>query len=165
MAATKKAETKNMATEKSAAGKGAAKENPVGDCQLCREEGGIVLWRDQSCRVVAVDDPDYPGYCRVILQRHAREMTDLTPGEQQHLMRVVLAVEAVLRDTLAPDKVNLASLGNVVPHVHWHVIPRYRDDRHYPAPIWAPPNRGHSAPRKFDAAATGRRLAERLDPG
>jgi diadenosine tetraphosphate (Ap4A) HIT family hydrolase len=36
-----------------------------------------------------------------------------------------------------PDKINLASLGNVVPHLHWHVIPRWRDDSHFPAPIWA----------------------------
>jgi diadenosine tetraphosphate (Ap4A) HIT family hydrolase len=37
---------------------------------------------------------------------------------------------------MRPDKVNLASLGNVVPHLHWHVIPRYRDDAHFPAPVW-----------------------------
>jgi diadenosine tetraphosphate (Ap4A) HIT family hydrolase len=135
------------------------------DCALCRDDGGVVLWRDRFCRVVVVDEPDYPGYCRVILQRHAREMTDLTPDERQQLMRIVLEVESVLRDALAPDKVNLASLGNMVPHVHWHVIPRFRDDRHYPAPIWAAPPRTHSAPRKFDAAALGRRLAERLTPG
>jgi diadenosine tetraphosphate (Ap4A) HIT family hydrolase len=36
-----------------------------------------------------------------------------------------------------PDKINLACLGNVVPHLHWHVIPRWRDDSHFPAPIWA----------------------------
>jgi diadenosine tetraphosphate (Ap4A) HIT family hydrolase len=36
-----------------------------------------------------------------------------------------------------PDKVNLASLGNVVPHLHWHVVPRWTDDSHYPAPIWS----------------------------
>jgi len=124
-----------------------------------------VLWRDDFCRVVAADEPDYPGFCRVILNRHVREMTDLVPEERQRLMAVVLEVEAALRDELAPDKVNLASLGNVVPHLHWHVIPRFRDDRHFPAPIWAPPARQRPAPRAFDAAALGRRLAARLAPG
>jgi diadenosine tetraphosphate (Ap4A) HIT family hydrolase len=38
---------------------------------------------------------------------------------------------------LQPDKINLASLGNMVPHLHWHVVPRWRDDSHFPAPIWA----------------------------
>lgn len=135
------------------------------DCALCREDGGAVLWRDDFCRVVAVDDPDYPGYCRVILHRHAPEMTDLAPDERQRLMRVVLEVESALRDALAPDKINLASLGNMVPHLHWHVIPRFRSDRHFPGAIWAAPSRERSAPRELDAAAVGRRLAERLTPG
>lgn len=138
---------------------------PAKDCQLCREPGGAVLWQDDFCRVVAADEPDYPGFCRVILNRHVREMTDLAPDERQRLMAVVLEVEAALRDALAPDKVNLASLGNVVPHLHWHVVPRFRDDRHFPAPIWAPAPRERSAPRRFDAAALGRRLAARLAPG
>jgi diadenosine tetraphosphate (Ap4A) HIT family hydrolase len=57
-------------------------------------------------------------------------------------MRVVFAVEAALRGLMRPDKINLASLGNLVPHLHWHVIPRFGDDPHFPAPIWAAPRRG-----------------------
>ncbi len=62
-------------------------------------------------------------------------------------MNAVFAIEATLRELLHPDKINLASLGNVAPHLHWHVIPRYRDDRHFPAPIWAVGSR-ESAPRR-----------------
>lgn len=51
-------------------------------------------------------------------------------------MNVVFAVEAALRQCFAPDKINLASFGNVVAHLHWHVIPRWFDDRHFPEPIW-----------------------------
>jgi diadenosine tetraphosphate (Ap4A) HIT family hydrolase len=134
---------------------------PAG-CELCRTEGGAVIWRDAFCRVVAVDDPDYPGFCRVILERHVREMTDLAPDERRRLMQVVFAVESALRAALAPEKINLASLGNVVPHLHWHVIPRFRDDRHFPGPVWATPARTQSAPRAFDATALGRRLAAEL---
>jgi diadenosine tetraphosphate (Ap4A) HIT family hydrolase len=132
------------------------------DCDLCRQDGGAVLWRDDFCRVVAVDDPDYPGFCRVVLNHHAREMTDLAPDERLRLMQVVFEVETALRDALRPDKINLASLGNVVPHLHWHVIPRFRDDRHFPAPVWAAAERDRSAPRALDVAAVARRLAERL---
>jgi len=64
-------------------------------------------------------------------------MTDLDTGSRRHLMNVVFAVETALRSLLAPDKINLAALGNMVPHVHWHVIPRWRDDSHFPAAIWA----------------------------
>jgi len=63
-------------------------------------------------------------------------MTDLKEDEQQEMMRVVFAVEATLRKLLNPDKINLASLGNMTPHVHWHVIPRWHEDRCFPNPIW-----------------------------
>ncbi len=128
-------------------------------CELCRIDGGKVLWRDEFCRVVLAGDPHYPGLCRVILNRHVREMTDLAAAERARLMRVVFATEAALRALLAPDKVNLASLGNQVAHVHWHVIPRFRGDRHFPAPIWAPPARESGRAPALDAAALRRRLA------
>jgi len=131
-------------------------------CELCREDGGAVLWRDGFCRVVLVADPDYPAFCRVILARHVREMTDLEEADRARLMRVVFAVEGALRELLAPDKVNLASFGNVVPHVHWHVIPRFRSDRHFPSPVWGAPQR--EAPRRepVDAARLAAAIASRL---
>ena len=106
-------------------------------CPLCQTDAGTVLWRDALCRIVLADEPDYPGFLRVILNDHVKEMTDLSAADQTALMRVVFAAEAALREVMQPDKVNLASLGNVVPHLHWHVIPRWRDDSHFPAPIWA----------------------------
>ncbi len=105
-------------------------------CELCAVPGGSVLWRSADCRVVRVDDPHYPGFCRVIWNTHVREMTDLPPAERQQLMAIVFAVEEVVRQLFAPDKINLASFGNVVPHVHWHIIPRWHDDRHFPEPVW-----------------------------
>jgi len=107
------------------------------DCPLCRDAAAPALWRDERCRVVSAGDAGYPGFLRVIWQAHVREMTDLEPAGQQHLLRVVLAVERVLRAGLAPDKINLATLGNQVPHLHWHVIPRFADDAHFPDPVWA----------------------------
>jgi len=63
-------------------------------------------------------------------------MTDLDAASRSVLMSVVFAVEAAVRQCFAPDKINLASFGNVVPHLHWHVIPRWTDDRHFPEPVW-----------------------------
>jgi len=108
-----------------------------GACQLCREAGGDILWKDGLCRLVLVADADYPGFCRVVWRRHAAEMTDLDAAERRHLMSVVCAAESALRVTARPDKINLASLGNLVPHLHWHVIPRWRDDRHFPQSVWS----------------------------
>ena len=124
------------------------------NCEFCNSPGGPVLWQDDLCRVVRVDEPDYPGFCRVILKRHARELTDLDESERAGLMRVVFAVEAAVRQAMHPDKMNVASLGNMTPHVHWHVIPRFEDDRHYPGPIWALPKRDSKmVPARAEAAA------------
>jgi len=120
-------------------------------CEFCNGPGGTVLWQDDFCRVVRADEPDYPGFCRVILARHVREMTDLAQPERERLMAVVFTVERAVRDAMAPHKMNVASLGNMVPHVHWHVIPRFNDDRHFPGPVWASPRR--------DAAADSARIA------
>jgi len=95
-----------------------------------------VLWNDGFARVVLIGDADHPAYCRVILNAHRKEMTDLSGTERAQLMNIVFVVERVLRDLLKPEKINLASFGNMVPHVHWHVIPRFTGDPHYPNPVF-----------------------------
>ena len=130
-------------------------------CPLCRRAGESVLWSDARCRVILVGDPHYPGFCRVVWAAHVREMTDLEAEDRARLLEVVLATETVLRELLAPDKVNLASLGNQVPHLHWHVIPRHADDRHFPDPVWAAPRR-EGLVRAVDAARIRSGLAALL---
>lgn len=106
-------------------------------CSLCDKPGGELLWQDEFCRVVLVNDtPGYPGFCRVILNHHVKEMTDLAPQDRIRLMDVVWRTERAVREVMRPDKINLASFGNVVPHLHWHVVPRFLNDRHFPNPIW-----------------------------
>ncbi len=124
-------------------------------CEFCDSPGGPVLWQNDLCRVVRVDEPDYPGFCRVILRRHARELTDLGEGERSALMAVVFAVEEAVRETMQPDKMNVASLGNMTPHVHWHIVPRFRDDRHFPNPIWAAPQRERAVSEERVKRAAG----------
>jgi diadenosine tetraphosphate (Ap4A) HIT family hydrolase len=122
------------------------------DCEICRDAPNGELWRDRLCRVIRVEDQDHPVFYRVIAAEHVREMTDLNDADRIRMMRVVFAVEGVVRRIASPLKMNLASLGNVCPHVHWHVIARWEDDRHFPAPIWAAPKRDAS-PRRFEAGA------------
>jgi len=114
-------------------------------CPLCFPVDETLLWSDAFCRVIWVDDAHYPGFCRVILNAHVKEMTDLQPEQRQRLMAVVFAVETAVREIVQPDKINLASLGNMVPHVHWHVIPRWENDVNFPDAIWAAPRRAASS--------------------
>ncbi len=106
-------------------------------CPLCQGDGGEVVCSTAKLRVVRADEAGFPAFYRVIWNRHVAEFSDLSAHDRQLCMDAVLAVERALRQHLAPTKINLASLGNVVPHVHWHVIARFDSDSHFPAPVWA----------------------------
>ena len=131
-------------------------KNMMTNCELCQQLGGEVIWQDARCRVVLVADADYLGFCRVIWQAHIKEMTDLPPLDRQHLMMTVMKVETAVRAVLNPDKINLASLGNLTPHLHWHVIPRFAHDKHFPQPIWGQAQRTsqHHLPAHWRAELT-----------
>ena len=137
----------------------------IADCELCARAGGELLWEDDDCRVVRATDAagdDFPGLCRVVWHRHVAEMSDLPAADARRAMDIVLATERAVRRVVRPDKVNLASLGNVVPHLHWHVIPRWRDDSRYPAPIWAAPQRSGAVRTKPASADLRQALATEL---
>ena len=117
-------------------------------CPLCLDDGGQVIYRESLLRVVRVTDtPEHPAFYRVILNAHVAEFSALAGAERQRLMDAVVVVEQLLLERLSPTKINLASLGNMVPHLHWHVIARFADDAQFPAPIWA------TALRQRDATA------------
>jgi diadenosine tetraphosphate (Ap4A) HIT family hydrolase len=138
----------------------------VSACPLCAADGGEVLWRDDRLRVIAIADVDHPAFLRVVWQAHVAEMTDLDVADREHVMAAVWATESALRDCVRPDKVNLASFGNVVPHLHWHVIARWRDDPHFPNAVWGPRMRESARPPLPGLARDMRlRLAELLGPG
>lgn len=107
-------------------------------CPLCVNPLPGELLRTEQWIVIDAQDAAFPGFTRIIWLTHVAEMTDLTVDQRRKLMDVVFAVEAVMRQTLMPHKINLASLGNQVPHLHWHVIPRWRDDVAFPASVWTP---------------------------
>ena len=100
-----------------------------------------MVWRGDDARVVLVDAPDLPGFCRVIWNRHIAEMSELSRVEREILLALVDVVEFAVRRVMRPQKINLASLGNQVPHLHWHVIPRFADDPYFPDSIWSPRQR------------------------
>jgi diadenosine tetraphosphate (Ap4A) HIT family hydrolase len=135
-------------------------------CPLCAEDGGVIALRNDLLRVVLVDDSDLPGFVRVILNAHVQEITDLDPAARMRLLQTVFAVEEVQRELFAPTKINVASLGNAVPHVHWHVIPRFSDDAFYPQSVWGPRQRDTPADalvaRRARLPELQRRLAETI---
>ena len=107
------------------------------NCPLCESDGGELVWSNDRLRVILANEPDFPGFCRVIWNSHQSEMTDLAIEDRSLMMRTVMKVEQVVIDVMQPDKVNLAALGNMVPHLHWHVIPRFKVDSCFPGSVWS----------------------------
>lgn len=136
------------------------------NCILCHPTNENVLWKNKQMRVIHVDDPIYQGYFRVIWNTHVAEMSDLSDQDREMLQKVLLTVEKVLRQQMRPDKINLAQFGNMVPHLHWHIIARYRDDAHFPESIWGQQQRKVSPKRltawQQDAKQTEEVLAKTL---
>lgn len=121
---------------------------PSADCVLCREAGGLPVWQGAQLRVIRAQEEGFPAFYRVIWTAHVAELSDLSEDERNTCMAVVAAVERVLRTQLQPSKINLAALGNMVPHLHWHVIARHDWDSHFPAPVWANPLRARDLARE-----------------
>jgi diadenosine tetraphosphate (Ap4A) HIT family hydrolase len=119
-------------------------------CELCAHEqtaAWSLVCRDERLRIVRVlDAPMFPAFYRVIWNEHVAEFSDLSPAERAHCLEAVVTVEQLLRDALAPTKINLAALGNLVPHLHWHVIARFEHDSHFPQPIWGQQQRTPEPP-------------------
>lgn len=106
-------------------------------CELCTKKHPKEIWRDDTVYVIDAGDDDIPGYIRVILNEHVAEMSDLPDDVRIHVMDVVNRVEKTMRRVMKPTKVNLAQFGNMVPHLHWHVIARYSDDAFFPGSTWS----------------------------
>lgn len=88
------------------------------------------------CKVLLMNDTAYPWLILVPAQNDIVELTDLTADDQQLLMAEMVKVSDVLKNLTGADKMNVATLGNMVPQLHVHVIARFKDDAAWPAPIW-----------------------------
>jgi len=122
------------------------------------------VFRNESLRIIQAAETGFPAFYRVVWNRHVAEFSDLSAAERETCMNAVVAVEQVLRSELQPDKINLATLGNLVPHLHWHVIARFTGDSHFPAPVWSAPQRvvdgNQVAAMALRCAEVNRRIAE-----
>lgn len=122
-------------------------------CPLCEADGGRLVLRTPRFRVIHAQEAGYPGFYRLVWNAHVAEFSDLSAQDRIDCMEAVTAIEQAMRQHLQPAKINLAALGNMVPHLHWHLIARYDWDSHFPAPFWAPAQRPAPADRVAAVAA------------
>lgn len=122
-------------------------------CVLCEGPGGRLVFEGAKLRVIHAQEAGFPAFYRVIWREHAAEFSDLDAADRVLCMEAVAVVEQCMREHLAPTKMNIAALGNMVAHLHWHVIARFADDSHFPGSVWAAVQRERSAAREAETTA------------
>lgn len=106
------------------------------------------------CELRLMDDSHHPWLVLVPRVAGATELIDLSEDQQHALLREVTQASRILRERFAPDKLNVAALGNLVPQLHLHVIARYTGDIAWPRPVW-----GQAAMKPYTPEALVERIA------
>jgi diadenosine tetraphosphate (Ap4A) HIT family hydrolase len=125
----------------------------VAGCLFCEGEGGRLVLRTPRFRLIHAAEAGFPGFYRLVWNPHIAEFSDLPREDRIACTDALALVEEAMRAHLQPDKINLAALGNMVAHLHWHLIARYAWDTHFPAPVWAAATRDAAAERLAEVAA------------
>jgi diadenosine tetraphosphate (Ap4A) HIT family hydrolase len=124
-------------------------------CLLCREveteenDFSFLVARLETSNLRLVKNQYARGYCVLLFREHACELHELPADRQAALMRDLSRAGTAIASTFKPDKMNYQLLGNLVPHIHWHIVPRY----------WGDPAPG----RPIDASTGGRRFLQTQD--
>jgi diadenosine tetraphosphate (Ap4A) HIT family hydrolase len=116
---------------------------PCGICALIEQNragtfGDFIAELPRSWLILG-DAQFYRGYCVILAKRHVTEPFLLPRGEAHELLDELLAVGKSIAAVTKPFKLNYECLGNLEPHVHWHVFPRYAEDPLRTAPVWVRP--------------------------
>jgi diadenosine tetraphosphate (Ap4A) HIT family hydrolase len=102
--------------------------------ELARDCIDVADW--PLCKVLLMNDSQYPWFILVPRKAGLKESIDLTESEQVLLMQESAKLSHLLRAVFSPDKLNVAALGNMVPQLHIHHIVRFKNDVAWPAPVW-----------------------------
>ena len=127
------------------------------DCVMCTRvagEGPLFVADLPTSRVYFNEDQFFPGWVFVVLKRHAVELYELTASERAAQVEDVNRVARALASVYRPVKMNYELLGNQVPHIHWHLVPRLTTDPDLRQPIW----RIDHEPVALDAAVARQRV-------
>lgn len=113
------------------------------DCPFCRKLAALeqlpeheVVWRFPNSVAVLGTHQFYRGYCVLISRRHATELSGLSDGERRSYLDEMCLLARAIEQSYRPHKLNYELLGNQVPHLHWHLFPRSKDDSDALKPVW-----------------------------
>lgn len=106
------------------------------DCPLCRLDPALVVAELGECRVILGEDQGSPGWCVLVLKDHIEHLAEVPVARQARVFAEVALVAEAIRHVFGPVRINYECLGNVVGHVHWHVIPRHANDPSPRTTVW-----------------------------
>lgn len=75
-------------------------------------------------------------WLKIFTQKAYKEMSEVPYEVRQEIYELLDIIEKEMLDYYKPDKINIASFGNYVPHVHWHIMARFKEDSYFPEPMW-----------------------------
>jgi diadenosine tetraphosphate (Ap4A) HIT family hydrolase len=134
------------------------------ECPLCRKldaraqfPEGELVWEFPHSVAFLGDHQFYDGYCVLVARRHASELSELGGPERLAFFEEMCLLARGIGEQFRPHKLNYELLGNQVPHLHWHIVPRYRDDPDRLDPIWLPLERAKNDPALRQRLQTGPR--------
>ncbi|PLX75878.1 MAG: HIT family protein [Desulfuromonas sp.] len=128
------------------------------DCPMCRkwqDDADLQIAELEQCYVLLNRDQFFPGYCFVFTREHVTELFHLDVATRQAVIEEVNDVAAALAAVFKPAKMNYELLGNMLPHMHWHLVPRFTTEPLWPKPIWSEPH--------DEVQLTGAEYAERIE--
>ena len=117
--------------------------------QLAADTVPVATWT--LCEVLLLTDTNYPWLVLVPARTGLRDFHDLSPDDMVRAGREISRASEALMELFAPDKINVAALGNMVPQLHIHVVARFTDDAAWPSPIWGVAPAKPYAPDALDA--------------
>lgn len=105
----------------------------VMECRFCNIPEDKVL-RELKYTTVSLGRPHHKGHLKIVLKSHKEDLLELTKKEADNFFSDLLKVARVVNDVLKPDKLNYELFGNWVSHLHWHIVPRFKDDEDFGNP-------------------------------
>jgi diadenosine tetraphosphate (Ap4A) HIT family hydrolase len=136
------------------------------ECPFCRKVATLdeqspdeVIWQFPYSVAFLGSWQYYHGYCVLASRRHATELHELSADERRAFLDEMCLLARAICDAFRPEKLNYELLGNQVPHLHWHLFPRYLDDPQRLKPVWLAiedAGRNQTARRRLEIGTMGR---------
>ena len=110
----------------------------------------MVLVYENELIKIEIEESEIP-WLKIFTQKHYKEFSECSSEEKLEILRVLDIIEKEMITFFQPKKINIASFGNYMPHVHWHIMARFETDSYFPEPMWGKAQReGSYELKEFD---------------